>query len=228
MIKDIKKQVYELLNNDDSGHGYDHVERVLNMSLKFAKKENADINVVSLIALLHDVDDYKLFGIENANNLTNAKKFMNNANVSLKLQKKVLSELSCIGYSKALKEIRPKTIEGMIVSDADMCDCLGITGILRIYKYGLKNGKPFFDKDIFPIENITADEYNSRCANSGVCHIFEKILKLKYLMMTDSGKEEAINRHEIVLDVLYHLFEEENAPEWKEYLDSYIRKLEKR
>lgn len=228
MIKDIKKQVYDLLNNDDSGHGYDHIERVLNMSLKFAKKENADINVVSLIALLHDVDDYKLFGIENANNLTNAKKFMNNANVPLKLQKKVLSELSCIGYSRAMKGIRPKTIEGMVVSDADMCDCLGVVGILRIYKYGLKNGKPFFDKNIFPIENITIDEYTSRCADSGVCHIFEKILKLKYLMMTDSGKEEAINRHKIVVDVLYHLFEEENAPEWKEYLDSYIRKLEKR
>lgn len=63
---------------------------------------------------------------------------------------------------------------------------------------------------------------------TSVCYIFEKILKLKYLMMTDSGKEEAINRHKIVVDVLYHLFEEENVPEWKEYLDSYIRKLEKR
>lgn len=227
MIEDIKKQVYDLLNNDDSGHGYDHIERVLNMSLKFAKKEKADINLVSLIALLHDVDDYKLFGVDNANNLTNAKKFMTTANIPLEIQNKVLSELSNFGYSKALKGIRPKTIEGMIVSDADMCDCLGITGILRIYKYGLKNGKPFFDKDIFPIENITADEYNSRCANSSVCHIFEKILKLKYLMMTDSGKEEAINRHKIVVDVLYHLFEEENVPEWKEYLDNYIKRLEK-
>lgn len=174
MIKDIKKQVYDLLNNDDSGHGYDHIERVLNMSLKFAKKENADINVVSLIALLHDVDDYKLFGFDNANNLTNAKKFMNNANVSLELQKKVLSELSCIVYSRAMKGIRPKTIEGMIVLDADMCDCLGITGILRIYKYGLKNGKSFFDKNMFPNENITADEYTSSCANSSVCHILKK------------------------------------------------------
>lgn len=196
--------------------------------LKFAKKENADINVVALIALLHDVDDYKLFGVDNANNLTNAKKFMTTANIPLEIQNKVLSELSNFGYSKALKGIRPKTIEGMIVSDADMCDCLGITGILRIYKYGLKNGKPFFDKDIFPIENITANEYNSRCANSSVCHIFEKILKLKYLMMTDSGKEEAINRHKIVVDVLYHLFDEENVPEWKEYLDNYIKRLEKR
>ena len=228
MIEDIKKQVYNLLNNDDSGHGYDHIERVLNMSLKFAEKENADINVVALIALLHDVYDYKLFGVENANNLTNAKKFMANANVPLEIQNKVLSELSCIGYSKTLKGIRPKTIEGMIVSDADMCDCLRVTGILRTYKFSLKYSRPFFDKNIFPIDNINFKEYLKGYAETSICHIFDKLLKLKYLMMTESGKEEAINRHKIVVDVLYHLFEEENVPEWKEYLDSYIRKLEKR
>ena len=228
MLEKVKKQVYDLLNNDDSGHGYDHIERVLNMSLKFAKKENADINVVALLALLHDVDDYKLFGIENANNLTNAKKFMTNANVPLEIQNKVLSELTSIGYSRAMKGIRPKAIEGMIVSDADMCDGLGVTGILRTYKFSLKYGRPFFDKSIFPIDNIDFKEYSKGYAETSVCHIFDKILKLKYLMMTDSGKEEAINRHEIVVDILYHLFDEENVPEWKEYLDSYVRKLEKR
>lgn len=74
MIDEIKKQVYNLLNNDDSGHGYDHVERVLNLALKFSQQENANVSIVTLISLLHDVDDYKLFGIDNENNLTNAKK----------------------------------------------------------------------------------------------------------------------------------------------------------
>ena len=47
----------------------EHVNRVLNLSLKFAKTERANKDVVALIALLHDVDDYKLFGIESAENL---------------------------------------------------------------------------------------------------------------------------------------------------------------
>ena len=98
MIEVVKKQVYELLKNDDSGHDYKHIERVLNMSLKFAQKENTDLNIVSLIALLHDVDDYKLFGKEYSNNLINAKKIMNNAKVPLEIQSIVLSELSCIWY----------------------------------------------------------------------------------------------------------------------------------
>ena len=34
--------------------------------------------------------------------------------------------------------------------------------------------------------------------------------------------EEAEKRHKIMVDVLYHLFEEENVPEWKVYLDNFI------
>ena len=223
MIKEVKKQVYELLNKDNSGHGNDHIDRVLDLSLKFAKKETANTDVVALIALLHDVDDYKLFGEENAENLTNAKSIMNKANVPNDIQNQVLASLKCIGYSKLLKGFRPTTIEGKIVSDADMCDALGVNGVLRVYKYSMKNGKPFFDKNVFPIEDMTADKYTRKCADSSVCHIFEKILKLKDLMMTESGKQESQERHQIIVDILYHLFEEENAPEWTEYLNEYLK-----
>lgn len=223
MIKEVKKQVYELLNKDNSGHGNDHIDRVLDLSLKFAQKETANTDVVALIALLHDVDDYKLFGEENAENLTNAKSIMNKANVPNDIQNQVLASLKCIGYSKLLKGFRPTTIEGKIVSDADMCDALGVNGVLRVYKYSMKNGKPFFDKNVFPIEDMTADKYTRKCADSSVCHIFEKILKLKDLMMTESGKQEAQERHQIIVDILYHLFEEENTPEWTEYLNEYLK-----
>lgn len=223
MINKVKKQVYELLNKDNSGHGNDHIDRVLDLSLKFAQKETANTDVVALIALLHDVDDYKLFGEENAENLTNAKSIMNKANVPNDIQDQVLASLKCIGYSKLLKGFRPTTIEGKIVSDADMCDALGVNGVLRVYKYSMKNGKPFFDKNVFPIEDMTADKYTRKCADSSVCHIFEKILKLKDLMMTESGKQEAQERHQIIVDILYHLFEEENTPEWTEYLNEYLK-----
>ena len=223
MIEKIKEKVYELLNKDNSGHGNDHINRVLELALKFAEKENADKEVVALIALLHDVDDYKIFGEKNAENLTNAKSIMQSVNVPKNKQEHVINELKNFGYSKLLQGFRPKTIEGKIVSDADMCDAIGVNGILRVYKYSMKNGKPFFDKNIFPIENMTADNYTKRTADSSVCHIFEKLLKLKGLMLTDSGKEEVKNRHQIIVDVLYQLFDEENVPEWKQYLDEYLK-----
>lgn len=223
MIEKVKKQVSELLNKDNSGHGMNHINRVLELSLKLAEKENANKDIVSLIALLHDVDDYKLFGIDNAENLTNAKKIMEACNVDKNTQEQVYLALNNIGYSKRLKGRCPTTLEGKIVSDADMCDALGANGILRVYTYSLKNGKPFFNKDIFPIEDMTAEKYTRRCADSSVCHIFEKILKLKSLMLTESGKEEAKSRHQIIVDFLYHLFDEENVPEWTRYLNEYLK-----
>jgi len=174
--------------------------------------------------LLHDVDDYKLFGEKNASELTNAKLFMDNAYVDEEIKKQVLDSIKTIGYSKSLKGVRPNTLEGMIVSDADMCDALGVTGVLRVYQYSLKNGRPFFDKNIFPITDMTFDKYVSKRLDTSVCHMFEKILKLKDLMMTESGKKEAIERHNIIVEILYHLFDEEDAAYWVEYLNDYLKK----
>lgn len=103
-----------MLENDKSGHGMDHINRVLNLSLRFALEENANLEVVSLIALLHDVDDHKLFGVDSANR--NARAIMNQCDINFEIQQKVYSALRCIGYSKRLNGLVPSTIEGMVVS----------------------------------------------------------------------------------------------------------------
>jgi len=222
MIENVKKQVYDLLESDDSGHGIDHINRVLSLSLKFAKEENVNEEIVSLIALLHDVDDYKLFGTENAENLSNARMILKNNKVNENVQEQVLSEIKNIGYKKTFSGYRPKTIEGMIVSDADMCDAVGVNGILRTYKYTTKHNRPFFDRNTFPLENMDASKYNRVCSDSSVNHLFEKGLKLHKLMLTEAGKKEIEKRHKITIDILYQLFDEEDAKDWIEYLDKYL------
>ena len=88
-IEKVKNEVAKLLEGDNSGHGLEHINRVLDLSLKFAEKEYANKYIVSLIALLHDADDYKLFGRENAEKLTNAKIIMDK-NKKKKTKKKVV------------------------------------------------------------------------------------------------------------------------------------------
>lgn len=223
MVENIKKDVEEILSKDNSGHDIEHVIRVLNLSLKFAEKEKAKKDVVALIALLHDVDDYKLFGMEDANNLTNAKRIMDNYNIDNDTKEQVLAELKNIGYSKRLQGILPITIEGKIVSDADMCDAIGANSIIRTCAYSISKNKPFFDRNAFPDEKLDAEEYIKKTTASSVCHFFEKLLRLKNLMLTKSGKEEAEYRHKLNVDFLYHLFDEEDAKDWKEYLDKFIK-----
>lgn len=222
MIEEIRKQVGKLLDKDNSGHGMGHVNRVLNLSLKFAEIEKANKDIVALIALLHDVDDYKLFGIESADNLTNAKNILEQCSITDNIKDQVLNAIKTIGYSKRLKGISPITLEAMIVSDADMCDGMGTTGILRSYQYNLAHGNLFFDKSIYPTLNISANDYMAKKNGTVVTHMFEKLLKLKDLMLTNSGKEEAKKRHDIMTLFLYHFFEEENVPEWIDYLDNYL------
>lgn len=224
MTEEVRKRVYELLAEDNSGHGKEHIERVLKMSLKFAEAENADKETVALTALLHDVDDYKLFGAENAANLTNTERILKQCSVEGNIKERVLTAVKAIGYSKRLQGVTPVTIEGKIVSDADMCDAVGVTGILRSYRYNLAHGNLFFDRNIYPVTNMSAAEYMAKNGGTVVTHMFEKSLRLKDLMLTDSGKKEAIERHNITVEFLYHFFEEENAPEWIDYLDNYLNK----
>lgn len=224
MVEEVRRQVFELLNSDTSGHNMDHIDRVLKLSLKFAKHECANTEVVSLIALLHDVDDYKLFGKENAQNLTNARKIMDNCKIDVKTQNLVLSSLKCIGYSKLLKGFRPETLEGKIVSDADMCDGLGAIGIIRGHSYGIKVNRPFFDKNIFP-EDEGPGVHNLKGTASTVNFIIANLLKYKYVMLTKSGRVEAEKREKTLLDFLYNYFAEENVPNWIEYLNKVVKDL---
>ncbi|MCI9443096.1 MAG: HD domain-containing protein [Oscillospiraceae bacterium] len=224
MIEKIRKQVCELLEKDHCGHGMDHVNRVLHLSLKFAETENANQDTAALIALLHDVDDYKLFGMESAEHLTNARMILNQCSIDDAVKEQVLSAVKTIGYSKRLTGLRPITLEGMIVSDADMCDGIGVTGILRSYQYNLAHGNVFFDKSIYPTLNMSATDYMAKKSGTVVTHMFEKSLRLKDLMLTGSGKREALERHNTMVAFLYHFFEEENVPEWTDYLDHYLER----
>ncbi len=222
MVEEVREQVRELLKQENSGHGMDHMNRVLNCALKFAENEKADKEVVSLIALLHDVDDYKLFGMENAEQLNNAQRILNQCGVKANIQDQVLSAIKTIGYSKRLRGIRPLSIEGMIVSDADMCDSIGAIGIIRSMQYNLAHGRSFFERDQYPVLDLSAADYMMKKEGTVVTHMFEKLFKLKDLMLTDSGKKEARKRHQWMIEFLYRFFEEENVPEWIDYLDRYL------
>ena len=51
--------VRETLAGDSSGHDWWHIHRVRSMAVKLAQAEGADLFIVELAALLHDIDDYK-------------------------------------------------------------------------------------------------------------------------------------------------------------------------
>lgn len=213
-----------MLARDNTGHGFEHVERVYKTALRLAKPEHADEETVALAALLHDADDYKLFGQECADNLTNARAIMAHAEIAAEKQAQVCDIIRHMGYSKALKGIRPQTPEGKIVSDADMLDAIGALGTIRCLAYALARcDTPVFAPDIWPETGLSAEEYKmpNRRSDNFINHFFEKLLKLKNMMMTEAGRREAEKRHSFMLVFLRQFFEEQGCPEWIYYLEKY-------
>ncbi|MDR1026663.1 MAG: HD domain-containing protein [Lactobacillus sp.] len=226
MIDKMKDRVKELLG-DNFDHGYGHVERVFDIANDLCDTiKEADREIVNLAVLLHDVDDYKLFGQECADNLTNAKSIMNDAGVSEEKQAVVCDIIKNMGYSKCMAGIRPSTVEGKIVSDADMLDTCGVIGSLRAFGFRVRSNLLIFDKNSFPESGLTADQYKKigREKDSFVNHHFDKLLKLKKLMFTEEGKKEAERRNGDMIHFLKAFLREINALEWIEYLDGFIEK----
>lgn len=221
-IKLLQDLVTKLLGHDMTGHGMDHIQRVLLLSTQFAKELGANQDKVALIALLHDVDDYKLVGIDQSKANTNSLHIMNQANIPVLLQREVIGEIQSIGYSKYLEGIRPTSIEGKIVSDADMCDALGANGLMRVQAYGLAKKQPFFHRDIFPKQMEDAHQYRQFGSKYTIHHFFDKLLLLKSLMLTEPGKKVAETRHQFLIEFLQRFFIEENAQDWLAYLHQFL------
>lgn len=227
MLEKIKTDVRQLLAQDKSGHGYDHVERVYGIAMKLAESEKADRQITALAALLHDADDYKLFGEESAKNLTNARRIMAQNGVEESVAAAVCEIIRTMGYSKSLKGIRPQTLEGRIVSDADMLEATGAAGLVRCLAYALEKchsgSNQIFDENIWPQLNLSAEEYKkpNRRSDNFINHFFEKMLKLRSMMFTEAGRREADIRHRFMVDFLREFFREHDCPAWIEFLERY-------
>lgn len=132
-----------------------------------------------------------------------------------------------MGFSKSLRGVRPSSLEGMIVSGADMCDTAGARGIVRCLTYAVsdKGSGEIFNREIWPLEDMTAEVYNAGGStyntDSFINHFFEKVLKLRDMILTEPGRHEAERRHEVVVGFLDGFFREENASEWQELLARY-------
>ena len=103
--------------------------RVYRLAIQIAEQENADMLIVQLAALLHDVDDVKL-SLETHETKRNAVRFMKNSGVDDKVIAsvcKIIDEVSFAGIDSVV----PSTIEGKCVQDADRLDAMGAIGIAR-------------------------------------------------------------------------------------------------
>jgi len=208
MVDNALEYIKEIFSGDSSGHDYYHTVRVYKIATEIAKQEYADVNIVQLAALLHDVDDKKL-SPETHITKKNAVDFMTANGVEadmIDIVCKIIDEVSFAGTDSVV----PGTIEGKCVQDADRLDAIGAIGIARTFAYGGSRGRMIYDPDIKPRIGISKEEYQKNMNSTSINHFYEKLLLLKDMMNTTAGKKLAEHRQAVMQEFL-----NEFMAEWK-------------
>lgn len=190
--------VKNFFKSDASGHDFYHTFRVYELAKKLAEKEEADIELTSIIALLHDVDDCKLVG-ENGKSFKNTKTFLQRNQISEDKIKIICDEISKISFNGTGKNT-PYTLEGKIVQDADRLDALGAIGIARTFAYGGSRNRAMY-----------LPQKNENYKTSSIAHFYDKLLKLSDLMNTKEAKHIAIQRTQYLKKFLNEFYDEING-----------------
>jgi uncharacterized protein len=204
IIEQTKTFVRSELGEDATGHDWFHVDRVRRTALHICKLEQVgDPFIIEMAALLHDIPDEKLNdSAEAGKNKLNL--FLQSIALPEEAQNAILQIIDSISYKGGSKtELR--TIEAKIVQDADRLDAIGAIGIARTFAYGGKKGQPIYDPSINVREEMSLEEYRKGKSTS-VHHFYEKLLKLKDLLNSDTAKKMAEGRHQMMVDFLEQFY----------------------
>lgn len=188
-MDEIIKRVIDYLENiftgNSDGHGADHSLRVYNNALSIIKAYECKELYVDLGALLHDVDDHKLF---NNKNNENARKFLIENDFDSEAIEDIIEIINSVSFTKNIGT-KPKTLEASIVQDADRIDAIGAIGVARTFMYSGKNVRGIEDS---------------------LKHFDEKLLLLKDMMNTDEAKKLAEKRDSFMKEFLSEINDELN------------------
>lgn len=178
-IQATERFVTTLHAGDHTGHDVSHLERVRRLAEHLAKGQPVDVPVITLAALLHDVEDEKL-GRETG--------LVERHLATLPLDPPRRHHvLTIIGETSFSKGRLPTTLESAIIQDADRLDAIGAIGIARTFQYAGSRGTSLYDPND---------------PSSAIAHFGDKLLLLSERMHTDRARQIARDRHAFMTSFL--------------------------
>ncbi|KAF4993398.1 hypothetical protein FDECE_13412 [Fusarium decemcellulare] len=181
LVTKVTSYVEQYMSNYDASHDFNHIQRVLRLSLHIQSLTPSTRRpLVTLAALLHDVGDKKyLRPGEDPSRLVSTLLVSFGASPALAdtvqaicLGVSYSSEVKDPERTRALVETYP---ELAVVQDADRLDAIGAVGIARTFAFGGAKGRT--------LENTME-------------HFDDKLLLLEGMMKTEEGRRLAKQRTE--------------------------------
>jgi uncharacterized protein len=204
-MNQIIHQVRLISQNDTSGHDWWHIQRVVNLAMYIGRRENADLRLVQLGALLHDLDDWKFN--ECGADQPIARRVMAENGIEAAIANRVISIISEVSFKGAGVDTTPTSLEAKVVQDADRLDAIGAIGVARAFAYGGYAKQPMHTPDLEPSIHGNFEEYKSN-RTSTINHFYEKLLLLKDRLNTHTARELAVERHQFMEQFLEQFFHE--------------------
>lgn len=201
ILKETKSFVKDKLYKEGSGHDWFHIKRVYNLAAYICEKEGGDKFIIKMASLLHDIDDWKF-----SNNNKTTESFLESICIDEESIYKIMNIITTMSYKGGVVNSYQNNLEGKIVQDADRLDAMGAIGIARAFTYGGSKNLLMYNPHIKPKNFQNLDEVKN-LDNHTINHFYEKLLKLKDLINTDTAKQIAEERHrfmEIYLDEFYY------------------------
>jgi len=185
LIERTEKRVRERMAGQQSGHGVDHVLRVVRLARQIQAETGGDRLIIELAAWLHDIGDAKFHkGIERSGEFS--RELLNELDVSQETTEHVAHIVDNISFRKGV-DAKTLSLEGKVVQDADRLDALGAIGIVRTIEYGAVVGEPFYLPDNHALASRT-----------GVQHFHDKLFKLSGLLNTEPARRMASQREQFM------------------------------
>ena len=130
IIQKTVEYIKQEFSDDSSGHDWWHIYRVWKNAVTICEYEKADMFIVQLAALLHDLDDWK-FNESVDETPLRARAWLESCRVDIPTAETICGIITQISYKGAGVESKMGSLEGFIVQDADCLDAIGAIGIER-------------------------------------------------------------------------------------------------
>lgn len=202
--------VQEQLENAEAGHDWWHVQRVWNNTKLILETEDADALVCELTALLHDIADSKFHHGDEEVGPRIAGAFLQRIGLDRDRIEHVRQIIFNMSYKASLGHIDFHSKEMEIVQDADRLDAIGAIGIARAFHYGGFKNREIYNPNIPPQQLLSKDAYKNTTAPT-LNHFYEKLLRLRDKMNTDTAKQIARDRHQFMESFLQQFYGEWNG-----------------
>lgn len=208
VIEETIAYVKRILSGAEGGHNWSHIERVWKTACFIQSREGAgDLSTIELAALLHDISDAKFNGGDDEKGSRMAGEFLLKQGVDKERIAHIQTIIKHVSYKGGFPQDRIRSLEFQIVQDADRLDAIGAIGIARAFNYGGYKNRPIHRPGMPLQEYENSKAYHESDAPT-INHFYEKLLKLKDLMNTPTGKALAEERHRYMLDFLDQFYRE--------------------